>query len=128
MTPRTVADVARLLDHAVLKPELTAVDLARHAAMCVSRGVGCLCVRSCDVAEAVRLVAGNPVENRNILTLGFLSKLISSIAALAYVVGGRITPWFALMVFFSDVIYLPFFYIIMRQLYAAARADGRGRP
>lgn len=61
MTPRTVADVARLLDHAVLKPELTAVDLARHAAMCVSRGVGCLCVRSCDVAEAVRLVAGNPV-------------------------------------------------------------------
>lgn len=61
MTPRTVADVARLLDHAVLKPELTAIDLARQAAMCVARGVGCLCVRSCDVAEAVRLVAGSPV-------------------------------------------------------------------
>jgi deoxyribose-phosphate aldolase len=61
MPPRNVADVARLLDHAVLKPELTAADLARHAAMCVSRGVGCLCVRSCDVAEAVRLVAESPV-------------------------------------------------------------------
>ena len=61
MSPRTVADVARVLDHAVLKPELTAADLARHAAMCVSRGVGCLCVRSCDAAEAVRLVANSPV-------------------------------------------------------------------
>jgi len=61
MSPRTVADVARHLDHAVLKPELTAADLARHAAMCVSRGVGCLCVRSCDVAAATQLVASSPV-------------------------------------------------------------------
>jgi deoxyribose-phosphate aldolase len=29
--------------------------------MCVARGVGCLCVRSCDVAAAVDLVAGSPV-------------------------------------------------------------------
>ena len=58
---RTTAAVARVLDHAVLKPEFAAADLAQHAAMCVSRGVGCLCVRSCDVAEAVRLVAGSPV-------------------------------------------------------------------
>ena len=58
---RTAADVARMMDHAVLKPEYSAADLAAHAAMCVERGVGCLCVRSCDVAEAVRLVAGSPV-------------------------------------------------------------------
>jgi deoxyribose-phosphate aldolase len=58
---RTVADVAKTLDHAVLKPELTAADLAKQAAMCGDRGVGCLCVRSCDVAEAARLVAGGPV-------------------------------------------------------------------
>lgn len=58
---RTVTDVAKTLDHAVLKPELTRADLARHAAMCVERGVGCLCVRSSDVAEAVRLLAGSPV-------------------------------------------------------------------
>jgi deoxyribose-phosphate aldolase len=61
MTPRSVADVARTLDHAVLKPEYTAADLEKHAAMCVARGVGCICVRSCDVAEAVRLVAGSSV-------------------------------------------------------------------
>ncbi len=58
---RPAADVARLLDHAVLKPEYAAADLAAHARMCVARGVGCLCVRSADVAEAVRLVAGSPV-------------------------------------------------------------------
>jgi deoxyribose-phosphate aldolase len=45
----------------VLKPEYSAADLAAHAAMCRERGVGCLCVRSADVAEAVRLVAGSPV-------------------------------------------------------------------
>ncbi|MCE9630985.1 MAG: deoxyribose-phosphate aldolase [Planctomycetia bacterium] len=61
MTARTQADVAKTLDHAVLKPEFSRDDLAKHAAMCMARGVGCLCVRSCDVAEATRLVAGSPV-------------------------------------------------------------------
>ena len=61
MTGHTAASVARMLDHAVLKPEFTAADLARHARMCIDRGVGCLCVRSCDVAAAARLVAGTPV-------------------------------------------------------------------
>jgi len=61
MTAHTTASVARMLDHAVLKPELTAADLARQARMCIDRGVGCLCVRSCDVAAAARLVAGTPV-------------------------------------------------------------------
>ena len=61
MSGQTAASVARTLDHAVLKPELTAADLTRHARMCIDRGVGCLCVRSCDVAAAARLVAGTPV-------------------------------------------------------------------
>jgi deoxyribose-phosphate aldolase len=61
MSHRTAVDVAKTLDHAVLKPEFSRDDLAKHAAMCVARGVGCLCVRSCDVAAAVDLVAGSPV-------------------------------------------------------------------
>jgi deoxyribose-phosphate aldolase len=61
MPARTVADVAKTLDHAVLKPDYTATDLAKHAAMCVARGVGCICVRSADVAAAAKLVAGSPV-------------------------------------------------------------------
>lgn len=61
MSGHTAASVARTLDHAVLKPDFMAADLARHARMCIDRGVGCLCVRSCDVAAAARLVAGTPV-------------------------------------------------------------------
>ncbi len=67
------------------------------------------------------IVAARPVENRNILTLGFLSKAISSAVALAYVAGGWLPWWFALAVFFADVIYLPPFCVIMRRLYRAAR-------
>lgn len=54
-------DVARRLDHAVLKPTATDADLAAAAAMCVERHVGCLCVRSSDVAMAARLLAGSDV-------------------------------------------------------------------
>jgi deoxyribose-phosphate aldolase len=61
MPPFTAAAVARTLDHAVLRPAYTSGDLAAHAAMCVDRGVGCICVRPCDVAAAARLVAGSPV-------------------------------------------------------------------
>ena len=61
MDRRSVADVEKTLDHAVLKPEFSRDDLAKHAAMCVARGVGCLCVRSADVAAAATLVAGSPV-------------------------------------------------------------------
>ena len=61
MTVRSTAAVAVTLDHAVLKPEFSRADLAKHAAMCVAKGVGCLCVRSCDVAAAAKLVAGSPV-------------------------------------------------------------------
>jgi deoxyribose-phosphate aldolase len=62
MTPRfSVADVARRLDHAVLKPTATRRDLAEAAAMCMARGVGCLCVRPPDVAAAVRFVGGSDV-------------------------------------------------------------------
>ncbi len=63
----TVAAVARRLDHAVLKPEYTAADLARQARMCIDRGVGCLCVRSVDVAAAARLLAGSPVVTASVI-------------------------------------------------------------
>jgi deoxyribose-phosphate aldolase len=55
------AVVARAMDHAVLKPQYADSDLDQQAAMCVARGVGCLCVRPVDVAAATRLVAGSPV-------------------------------------------------------------------
>lgn len=71
------------------------------------------------------LVASNPVENRNILVLGFWSKALASVVALAYV-AGILTPqlpwWFAIVVFFADMIYLPPFYVIIRHLRRAAGA------
>ncbi|MFM1996125.1 MAG: deoxyribose-phosphate aldolase [Planctomycetota bacterium] len=57
----SLRDLARRLDHAVLKPTATDADLVAAASMCVSRGVGCLCVRSSDVAAAAGLLAGSEV-------------------------------------------------------------------
>jgi deoxyribose-phosphate aldolase len=59
--PISVADVAKKLDHAVLKPQATNADLEAAAAMCRRRGVGCLCVRSADVENAARLLSGSDV-------------------------------------------------------------------
>ncbi len=66
------------------------------------------------------LVASNPIENRKILLLGLLSKAISSPLAFWYVVDGTLPWWFAVVVFFSDVIYLPPFWVILRRLNSLA--------
>lgn len=66
------------------------------------------------------LVAGNPVENRNVLTLGFLSKFLGSVLGIYYVAKGKLSVQFLGMLFFADIIYLPFFWIIMRRLYRLA--------
>lgn len=66
------------------------------------------------------LVAANPVENRNVLMLGFWSKALSSLAAMCYVVAGKL-PWsFAGVLFFADIVYLPLFYVILQRLYRIA--------
>lgn len=52
-------DVAKLIDHAVLKPQATIADLKSNAAMCIKLKVGCLCVRPCDVALAAAELEGS---------------------------------------------------------------------
>ena len=59
MTTYSKDDVAKLIDHAILKPNTTVEDIKANAAMCISRNVGCLCVRPCDVALASQELAGN---------------------------------------------------------------------
>ncbi|MBN2131750.1 MAG: hypothetical protein JW741_19780 [Sedimentisphaerales bacterium] len=62
------------------------------------------------------LVSWRPLENRNLLVLGFWSKAISAGIALAHVAAGHL-PWtFGVAVFLSDVIYLPPFWIIIQRL------------
>jgi deoxyribose-phosphate aldolase len=51
-------EVAKLIDHAVLKPSMTEADVKANAAMCRERGVGDLCVRPCDVALAASELEG----------------------------------------------------------------------
>lgn len=66
------------------------------------------------------LVAANPVENRNLLLLGFWSKALSSVFALYYVAAGALPLGFLPVLFVSDIIYLPPFYVIWRRLAEAA--------
>lgn len=68
-------------------------------------------------------VAARPVQNRDLLLLGLLSKAISAVAALIYVAGGSL-PWhFALTVLLADVIYVPPFWIIWRRLVRLGRSE-----
>ena len=68
-------------------------------------------------------VAGRPVENRNLLVLGWWSKALGSLAALPYILTGKLPWWFGAVVFFADVIYLPPFYLILRRLGRIGRAS-----
>ena len=70
------------------------------------------------------LTAWNPIENRNVLTLGFFSKLLGSILGVMYVVNGKLPVAFLPILFFADIIYLPPFLAIMRRLYRLARVNG----
>lgn len=68
------------------------------------------------------IVARNAVENRNVLLLGFLSKVLGSVLGVASVAAGKLPPGFLILLFFADIIYLPPFYLILRRLYRAAAA------
>lgn len=63
-----------------------------------------------------------PAENRNVLLLGFFSKLFGSSLAVAYVLMGRL-PWtFFLVVLPADIVYLPPFVLILRRISPASVA------
>jgi hypothetical protein len=76
------------------------------------------------------LVACDPLTNRNVLLLGLLSKTLGPALAIYYVVVGKLTPAFILVLLVADLIYVPPFAIILRRLYRVAgekRAVGRGK-
>jgi hypothetical protein len=69
-------------------------------------------------------VAARPVQNRDLLLLGLLSKALCAAAALTYVAVGAL-PWHsAVVVLLTDVIYVPPFWIIWRRLVRLAASDG----
>jgi small multidrug resistance pump len=69
------------------------------------------------------LTAWNPIENRNVLTLGFFSKLLGSILGVSYIVLGELPLLFLPILFFADIVYLAPFLVIMRRLYRLAREN-----
>ena len=58
----TKEQVAKTIDHAVLKPEYTESDLAKHALMCIENGVFSMCVKPCDIQEAAKLLKNSDVK------------------------------------------------------------------
>ncbi len=55
-------EVAKTIDHAVLKAEFTDNDLNQHAQLCINFGVYSMCVKPCDVKVAADLLSGSSVK------------------------------------------------------------------
>ena len=58
----TKEEVAKTIDHAVLKPELTDADLVENAQMCIKYGVYSMCVKPCDIRRAKSLLENSNVK------------------------------------------------------------------
>ncbi|HKJ79941.1 MAG TPA: deoxyribose-phosphate aldolase [Prolixibacteraceae bacterium] len=58
----TKQQVAKTIDHAVLKPEMTEIELKKHAEMCIKNGVYSMCVKPCDIKATKELLSGSDVK------------------------------------------------------------------
>ena len=58
----TKKQVAQTIDHAVLKPENTDIDLQQNAKMCIENGVFSMCVKPCDIKAAKELLKKSDVK------------------------------------------------------------------
>ncbi|MFT4299638.1 MAG: deoxyribose-phosphate aldolase [Aeromicrobium sp.] len=57
----TAAEIAALIDHAILKPDLTRAEVDADLDMAARYGIFSVCVRPSDVAHAVRRLSGSGV-------------------------------------------------------------------
>ena len=58
----TKEQVAKTIDHAVLKPDQTLADLELNAKMCIENGVFSMCVKPCDIKAAKELLKDSDVK------------------------------------------------------------------
>ena len=61
-------------------------------------------------------IASRPRENYDLLLLGFLSKAGGSILGIYYVVLGSLPLFFLPCLFLADIVYLPFFWLILKRI------------
>jgi len=57
----TFEQIAKTLDHSVLKPEVTAADIAAGAAIALKYDTASYCVQGANIAQAAELLAGSSV-------------------------------------------------------------------
>jgi deoxyribose-phosphate aldolase len=57
----TFEQIAKTLDHSVLKPEVTAADIAAGAAIAMKYDTASYCVQGANIAQAAELLAGSSV-------------------------------------------------------------------
>ncbi|MBX9790842.1 MAG: hypothetical protein K2Y37_18135 [Pirellulales bacterium] len=62
------------------------------------------------------LVQREPLDNRNLLRLGMWSKALGSLLGTYYVWVGKLPPVFFALLFVSDIIYLPPFWVMQRRI------------
>lgn len=77
----SVQDVADLIDHALLKPELTPQEVSESVRVLAQRSIWSVCVRPSDVALATAAVSGTPT--RVCTVIGFPHGTTSTAAKVA---------------------------------------------
>ena len=55
-------ELAKMLDHTILKPQLSRASLEASCEVARRYKAGCMCVKPCDVVEAVNLLKGTDVK------------------------------------------------------------------
>jgi deoxyribose-phosphate aldolase len=58
----TYEQIAKMIDHSLLRPELTEADVIAGCELAKQYGVASVCARPCDVPLAARLLAGSGVK------------------------------------------------------------------
>jgi len=67
------------------------------------------------------ITSRSPVENRNVLLLGMLSKAIGPLLAVRYILRGDLPVWILIVFFFADLVYIVPFWLIYSRCRSLAR-------
>ena len=71
------------------------------------------------------ITSRDPVENRNVLLLGMLSKGLGPLLAVRYILRGELPVWILIVFFFADLIYLLPFWLIYSRCKSIAAIQAR---
>lgn len=64
----TCHDIAKMIDHSLLRPELTEKDIRKGCEIAVKYDVAAVCCNPCDVALVAKLLAGSNVKTTTVIS------------------------------------------------------------